>query len=89
MKIFGTGTCSIALLLESAGELPVTRPILKSGDLTTSLVPRDMGNFSFGQTQSSMNIISPALKNLKWGKNDDHQFGNRFFYLAKQVKRFG
>lgn len=89
MKIFGTGTCSIALLLESAGELPVTRPILKSGDLTTSLVPRDMGIFSFGQTQSSMNIISHCLEESEMGKNDDHQFGNRFFYLAKQIKRFG
>ena len=49
MKIFGTGTCSIALLLESAGELPVTRRILKSGDLTTSLVLRDMGTSRSGR----------------------------------------
>lgn len=88
MKIFGTGTCSIALLLESAGELPVTRPILKSGDLTTSLVPRIWELLVRADSKFDEYYFS-CLEESEMGKNDDHQFGNRFFYLAKQVKRFG
>lgn len=43
------------------------------------------GNFSFGQTQSSMNIISPALKNLKWEKTTITNLGIDFSTLQNRL----
>lgn len=63
-------------------------PNSEVGDLTTSLVLRDMGTSRSADSKFDEYYFS-CLEESEMGKNDDHQFGNRFFYLAKQVKRFG